>query len=752
MSTALGDAGLPLTFGHLCKGDLQLPGALRVSAIVGNPVIGGRSHDDAFRRHVQRFGRETTLLNWLACWTHSLGNDVREAQRDDFLTVASFLVADPSGAGQPDAVAGQLLYANDDEQSSMRVMISPTLFRELVPDGLAQQYLDMLYDKKLEDTTAPATEYCGFSTTQLNLFSAKLTAWRSVQNCEHSKMSVAKLCFPYSKSRRDDDQGSDVEIADYQPLDTDILRLLSALQLAFAYSEYFAPDEFDSGGLVSVGLTPHYRPNQVGGRKSSMPLMAISTAVTTPGEVTTVRDKLAGILRGGRMSDALLGVKGNSHDVADPIIGTGATTFDRKEIDNLKTLLSSGPQPPYGTWSAFCASWMAHLVSWMRGSKHEGKPLEFVFVIGDMARIEDSPIFEKLELIGAKLDYPPSTSVSSVPDCLNHAKRVIEKENYFWFQNGRYALAWDLAWPDRRPRYLLGLKDSSWRVFVANARNSQQPEAAMAARIVGYLDDRGGGGLIINGEHAFSLSQDGQWIERGNSLTARIEGYLTAVTGEELADKNGLETNGLAKLRRAIVAVSNDPDSGCMLVFAETPRVKDSQPFGGFERMGNPWEVIPAARVMDPAANAAPHADGEPLGGDYGLSDDKLVALLGMDGAACIWQQDGIFWIRFRQLVRPKTKGGKDRPLCPEANRSLSGEGSRKWSAFLTAARTDVSLVIAVSQDGPVHFYTNLGNVDDAYTHIRKTNPTLHLDTPTSIRDCKEKCKNSKHVVHDVVS
>ena len=35
----------------------------------------------------------------------------------------------------------------------------------------------------------------------------------------------------------------------------------------------------------------------------------------------------------------------------------------------------------------------------------------------------------------------------------------------------------------------------------------------------------------------------------------------------------------------------------------------------------------------------------------------------------------------------------------------LSGEGSRKWSAFNVAKLYNVDLVIAVSQDGPIYIY-----------------------------------------------
>lgn len=304
--------------------------------------------------------------------------------------------------------------------------------------------------------------------------------------------------------------------------------------------------------------------------------------------------------------------------------------------------------------------------------------------MGDMSQIEDSPAFERLPLADESVTFPPGLAEIDekvMLASLYKAMRTIEKENYFWFQGGRYALLWDFTSPEQEPRYLLGLKDSSWHVFIANARNRRPAGTAVAALVVGYLDDRGGGGLIVHGEHEFTLSKDGKWIQRGDELSGRIDAYLKAAGNGILADE---ERKTLVK---ALVSVSNDPDTGCMLVLA------NNQAIPNFETMGHPW------KVKRPTSLGI--GEGDPL---LELPDQELVALLGMDGAACVWKQDSKCRIAFRRLASPDD-AEKSRTLATNMRDNLSGEGSRKWSALLAACRKDVNLIIAVSQDGPVHFY-----------------------------------------------
>ena len=110
------------------------------------------------------------------------------------------------------------------------------------------------------------------------------------------------------------------------------------------------------------------------------------------------------------------------------------------------------------------------------------------------------------------------------------------------------------------------------------------------------------------------------------------------------------------------------------------------------------------------------------------MDGQTLVAMLGMDGAAVIWKDKSQkASISFRHLMRPQ--GSKaEKEISDSEISSLSGEGSRKWSAMLSATRDDVQLIVAVSQDGPVHFYFSgaVGAAVDPQKYSETANHVLH--------------------------
>ncbi len=480
--------------------------------------------------------------------------------------------------------------------------------------------------------------------------------------------------------------------------DAEMLQLLSALQIAFAYAKFFAPESFNSGGFVSVSRPD---PNSLDKdlRIDEISILAASTSVEKPEEVGKYQTVLAEATQYWPLSTALQQVSDiKGADSANSKELCEWTKFSGKSIKQLeKTLRESVPNPPFKNWSEKAATWIVHLLSSLHGAKHEGGALEFTFIMGDMAQIEDSSALELLILDDAGFDFPPQEGLDEEEKimALKDAKKIIEKENYFWFQGGRYALLWDFTSPEKQPRHLLGLNDSSWHVFIANARNRKKPTTAKAALVVGYLDDRGGGGLIVDGNHIFSLTQGGKWIQRGDALSKRVEDYLRAAGKDVLTDK---EINSLVK---AVIAVSNDPELGCMLIVSNSGHCPE------FETMGHPWKVSRTKQAVTSDVNS------ERL---FDLPDELLVAMLGMDGSACVWKESGECRIAFRKLARPPASLENARNEFSGAKQELSGEGSRKWSAYLAATRNDVDLIVAVSQDGPVHFYAPLNIAKEAYS------------------------------------
>jgi len=614
----------PLLFGHLCKGDLEKPGVFRVSAVVGKqakevfPGINNPcDHDTAFLRHVQCFGREKTLLNWLVCWTRGKMKDY-DCTEEQVSFAASFLIGKGNG-----------LVRHKSDITSVSVVLNSELLESLAPSQLADNYLNVLYqcDEEYKQTNE-SSGYCGHRLDELGLLAAQHHTLRAIKQCTDSAKAFSELCATYDHTSLPDDFL--------------MLRLLSALQIAFFYARVFDKKCLaKEGGFVSISC-PHGDSfkNLKKNEWETVPIFAVSMSVAN--EMIAIRHmKILKELPTKNPIAAAVGLLTHSGDTATGIGQTvcAKTGFASDLVSQLyNSITKHVPNPPFEAWCENAAAWMAHLVSSLRGARHEGGPLEFTFVMGDMAQIEDSPAFELVHLADESVKFPPSGAridEKAMLASLDKAMRTIEKENYFWFQGGRYALLWDFTSPEQEPRYLLGLKDSSWHVFIANARNRRPSESAKAALVVGYLDDRGGGGIIVNREHEFTISKDGEWLQRGGQLTDRIGTYLKAAGTGILADDER------KTLVEALVAVSNDPDTGCMLVLANGTNIPN------FETMGHPWK---ATRLTSSIKESAESEKSYQL---LELPMPELVALLGMDGAACVWKQDSKCRIAFRRLASP---------------------------------------------------------------------------------------------------
>ena len=135
-----------------------------------------------------------------------------------------------------------------------------------------------------------------------------------------------------------------------------------------------------------------------------------------------------------------------------------------------------------------------------------------------------------------------------------------------------------------------------------------------------------------------------------------------------------------------IISISDDPHSGCILVIAK------AKP--NFESMGSPWRTLPKNKFLSDEEKKAPI---NPLD----LTKDELAALMGMDGATCIYLENGNPAIAFRNILMID----KSNFIRTFESNDLDGEGSRKWSSLNTARMDNIDLVIAVSQDGPIYHY-----------------------------------------------
>lgn len=704
----------PVCFGHVCKGNLSHPGVYRVSAVVGNATVEGfdkpltgEDHRRAFGMHVRFFGRDRTLLNWVVHWSRKKAVGVEVTPSTPVVLPTAFVINEEH----------HLRVSRDNLTTT--ILLSRGLLDTLAPAQLATDYLNALYTQALAGRSLDLDPQ-EFATQRIRQEAAQLQALDFLHDVGQGEMgtTLQELVAVYPDQAQDGPASDD-----------GARRLLAAIQLVLFYVRFFAPNALDDGGgFVSVAAFFGVNDESFNeGHAMKCPIAVVSTHLADTDELLGIVDETASALDTKPLA---IEMENLSHENAQYKVPDAATLFSERGYlpgaDAYTDVVAKSiqaavndqlGQPPFPRWSAHAPQWLAALLALLRGKKHEGIPLGFTFVLGDLAEIEDSPHFETLRLVGEQFAYPPAEG-ENVNAALNAATKQVSKANYFWFQGGRYALLWDIAYPMNHPCYLLALKDSSWEVFVANARNRRMPAAARAATFVGYVLPDGAGGIVVCGQHAFSLSRDGAWLQRGADLGRRIKNYLLHVS-ENLLDDDAVET-----LTRAIVAVSTDPDLGCMLAIMEpgdTPQ---------FRVMGQPWQVLRDGATG--AANGPAGEDGIPLDE---LPEQELIAMLGMDGAACVWKKDADAPVRisFRHLASPPAPKEPQRVPHKKAVDKNQGEGTRKWSALLAACRKDVRLIMAVSQDGPVHVFTQAG--------VAKAADRLNIDADTPVES----------VVHDVL-
>jgi len=347
-------------------------------------------------------------------------------------------------------------------------------------------------------------------------------------------------------------------------------------------------------------------------------------------------------------------------------------------------------------WPKRAAMWLSLIVEWLRGSIHEGIPLNFCFVLADLSQIRDSSSFEIVPITGLSLVSPwgsdgSASNESAVPKILDRIKQQITKNNYSWFQEGRYALLWDATFPQSEPRYLVRLVDSSWDVFVTRCRHANPPTTHTIAGLVGYVRADGSGGVILRGKPILSFRKTGAWTRGYSEKEGWLQKKLIGAGIRNHDDK-------AKRLLKACLAVSEDPHMGAMVIVLKNRYRDPKYAHFPFRSMGKLWDV-------------------EDVGELRKASVSEMISLMAMDGATCVFRDlEGKTRLTFRRLARVSGEG-IDRRLSESAKEKLEGEGSRKWSGALAACRADVRLVLAISQDGPIMAFSRHNGMIEADHH-----------------------------------
>jgi len=669
------DKNLPIVFGHVAWGRLSEKGAMRLSHIKPNDSNTNTflSKDVVFNRHIKEVGRNKTFLDFLLLYWFE-GADFNTS--NDYKKTFSFQIMN-----QTDLLT----------ETTNKISISKSLSKVLAPINLIKKYFEILDDK----ISKAEKEYY---TNELDSCRYKALDLFEASENKNEIIVLKELAKKYKSTEFEN---------------VNLIHLLGAIQSALLFVKASFPEDEIEIGFISNSIAI-----KANGDKSVLnnPIIVLSTPIKQNGHITNIDtlnyDRIKTTIE-NFCRDATFS---NTEDVSDFIKKDLShyipDDFKKLIADNIKSLSPLKIKPD---WTKFILYWNSALVQYLRNSIHEGKSLNFTFVVADVSEIKDCGLFDIVHLdftdgntetfhpynLGKEFDetsfpieYFPflyekdaeSNLMFSRKKFISYIKRNIEKKNYSWFQDGKYALLWDATFPSKHPHSLIRIKNSSWEVLLNEIRNQRGKDFLDKISLsMVFLRQDQSGGIIIKDKLVSSFRKGTQWslglLEKDNKVKRQIANVFTSW---EVYDKQNL----IDLMTDVIISISDDPHSGCILVIAKM------QP--DLQSMGDPWRTLPKDKH-------AKESETKPPINPLDLSKDEIAALMGMDGATCIYFDNDSKKpaISFRNILKINSTG----KLRDFDKHELDGEGSRKWSSLNTARMENIDLVIAVSQDGPIYHY-----------------------------------------------
>jgi len=341
--------------------------------------------------------------------------------------------------------------------------------------------------------------------------------------------------------------------------------------------------------------------------------------------------------------------------------------------------------------------WMIWIIEGLHKSIHEGHALDFWFVAGDQTEFRDNNNIDFKELMPnqvRELTIPKhSADEKEFQNASKRAVRALEKEHFPWFQRGRYGLFWDIGRNSHAPTGLVAIKGSNWEQVLTESikdiPNLDIPVCCITyttglpkeAGVISHTKLNGGAFPPI------LRWRKTQWQSDNDPRESELHNQLVNLLGKKPEQLTVDEERHLRDISTLCTAVADDPHAGAiMVILNDNPARKTEDYFHDlFAQMGKPWSI------------------------DNNRED--RAALVSHDGATLITLKDRKWGYRF--LLSPD---GVDRDvrkklvrcaLLESSDFPLTGAGSRRWSAALTAFKSEVGAVIAISQDGDIYYWSS---------------------------------------------
>lgn len=700
----------PVVFGHVCWGRLDEPGSMRLRKVYVNPLKAGllenlKESEISIARPINRLSRKRFFLDFLTLYFFEKeefmeGELVKEK---DFQCVIK-------GIPQQDAAEEPISFDEDN-----RILIVPRRLSDILV-GESHFELDnsTLFTKYLNgielDAKNESIEQQEWGYTIEQIISCKYKLYDEIKNSRYSQESWATIqklgrCFSEYKSENE-----------YEGLD-----FIGGLQTVLLYVHATCRNKQADVGFVSHALCL----KTIRGESNAIDnpviiLRAVYDDVNKKEEIeTNLREsarKLQGWLNETILSNNLRFLS-NTDDVKMKF-------FPRIDVENIRGIIDKYTDEKlkvrvFPQWTKDLILWNTLLVENLRNCVHEGRNLSFTFVIADPIHMRRSNFFEIYPLSFRSEETASATGNNNTADIyhpwnldgelitsrnpeydfenlIETVRRNVEKKNYSWFLKGNYALLWDSTFPSKYPYCLIRVKNSSWNVIINDLiirRNSDVRKGVPMA--IAFVRHNKSGGLAFNGNLVASFRKDLPWHyedQKEDSATNALRKKIAEVLVKwKISVPESGELQG--KIFDALMAISEDPNTGCMLIIGKVSNTL-------FSSMGQPWQTEASQhelRKKEYKSEINPNA----------LQIDEITSLMAMDGATCLFINEyGEATISFRNSVMT-SKGKRD---ITETAAKLDGEGSRKWSALIAASHDTIDVVIAVSQDGPIYIYEPIGN------------------------------------------
>jgi hypothetical protein len=336
--------------------------------------------------------------------------------------------------------------------------------------------------------------------------------------------------------------------------------------------------------------------------------------------------------------------------------------------------------------------WMAWLIEKLHNSVHEGHSLDFWLVAGDQTEFEGLAIPES--------DF----QAINFEERATRAARALEREHFPWFQRGRYALFWDAGREKYAPTGIVGIKGSNWEQVLTEIYKPE-PSLKIPVCCIAYSTGlpKEAGVIIHRDKTSIGQPTNEQTLQKNPfatiirwrkkqwqlSIDPRKDKLLTALIeylGSSTTSNPGTTLDEIADI---CLSVADNPHAGGIIVIVKEDKESVNDPDQHFQslfaQMGKAWTIDDTR--------------------------EDRVALISHDGATLVALSSKNWGYRF--LLSPDgvesevRKGLVQCALGSNNNFPLTGVGSRRWSAALSAFKKEIGAVIVISQDGDIQFWAS---------------------------------------------